>query len=25
MVEKDEKDRIFASHLVVTPENISGI
>jgi predicted amidohydrolase len=25
MVEKDEKDRIFASHIVVTPENISGI
>jgi len=25
MVEKDEKDRIFASHLVVTPEKISGI
>ena len=25
MAEKDEKDRIFASHLVVTPQNISGI
>ena len=25
MVEKDENDRTFASHLVVTPENISGI
>jgi N-carbamoylputrescine amidase len=25
MAEKDEKGRIFASHLVVTPENISGI
>jgi N-carbamoylputrescine amidase len=25
MVEKDEKGRIFASHLVVTPKNVSGI
>ena len=25
MAEKDEKGRIFASHLVVTPKNISGI
>ena len=25
MAEKDEKGRIFASHLVVTPQNISGI
>jgi len=25
MVEKDEKGRIFASHLVVTPKSISGI
>ena len=25
MAEKDEKGRIFASHLVVTPESISGI
>ena len=25
MAEKDEKDRIFASHLVVTPGKISGI
>jgi predicted amidohydrolase len=25
MAEKDEKDRIFASHLVVTPDKISGI
>ena len=25
MAEKDDKGRIFASHLVVTPENISGI
>jgi N-carbamoylputrescine amidase len=25
MAEKDEKDRIFASHLVVTPQNILGI
>jgi N-carbamoylputrescine amidase len=25
MAEKDDKGRIFASHLVVTPENISGV
>ena len=25
MVEKDENDRLFASHLVVTPEAISGV
>ena len=25
MAEKDEKGRIFASHLVVTPQNISGV
>jgi N-carbamoylputrescine amidase len=25
MAEKDDKGRIFASHLVVTPENVSGV